>query len=82
MSTALVTGANRGLGRAAAEELAREGFAVIVAARRYAQAECVAREIGHGATAIQLVYRPGFVRGWQVARRRSSARSGGDGSSP
>lgn len=54
MSTALVTGANRGLGRAAAEELAREGFAVIVAARRFAQAECVAREIGHGATAIQL----------------------------
>ncbi|WP_116198873.1 SDR family NAD(P)-dependent oxidoreductase [Amycolatopsis circi] len=44
--TALVTGANRGLGRAVAVELARRGIRVVVTARDGEAAEATAAEIG------------------------------------
>ncbi len=43
--TALVTGGNRGIGRAACERLAREGFAIVVAARRDQDAAATAAEL-------------------------------------
>jgi len=45
---ALVTGAGRGIGRAIAATLAREGAAVALAARSAAELEAVAREIEQG----------------------------------
>jgi 3-oxoacyl-[acyl-carrier protein] reductase len=44
--TALVTGASRGIGRAIAERLARDGFEVVLAARDRAELEEVAAAIG------------------------------------
>jgi 3-oxoacyl-[acyl-carrier protein] reductase len=44
--TALVTGASRGIGRAIAERLARDGFEVMVAARDRAELDEVAASIG------------------------------------
>ena len=52
--TALVTGANRGLGRATAAALASEGVQVWLGVRDLAAGEKVAREIGHGARVITL----------------------------
>ncbi|MGH4024655.1 MAG: SDR family NAD(P)-dependent oxidoreductase [Pseudonocardiaceae bacterium] len=52
--TALVTGANRGLGRAIAAALHTAGLQVVVAARDGAQAAAVAAELGPGATAVRL----------------------------
>lgn len=51
MSTkiALVTGAGSGIGRAVSVALAGSGFTVVLAGRRLAQLEQVAREAGHGA---------------------------------
>jgi NAD(P)-dependent dehydrogenase (short-subunit alcohol dehydrogenase family) len=52
---ALITGASRGLGRALAAGLAREGYALIIDARSDAALEAAAREIraaGGGVTAI------------------------------
>lgn len=43
--TALVTGSTRGIGRVVAETLAREGCAVVVSGRAYADAERTAAEI-------------------------------------
>jgi retinol dehydrogenase 12 len=43
--TAVVTGGNSGIGRAAAEELARRGFQVVIACRDVARGETAAREI-------------------------------------
>src|SRR5262245_8791839 len=53
---AFVTGGGRGIGRACALALAREGCAVAVAARTAAQVELVAKDIGQlGARALPLV---------------------------
>jgi NAD(P)-dependent dehydrogenase (short-subunit alcohol dehydrogenase family) len=51
---ALVTGAGRGIGLAAAKALADAGAAVTLAARTSAEIEAAAKEIGQGATAAAL----------------------------
>jgi NAD(P)-dependent dehydrogenase (short-subunit alcohol dehydrogenase family) len=50
----LVTGANRGIGKEIAQQLAEQGWQVIVAARKLAAAEEVANQIGHSTFALQL----------------------------
>jgi NAD(P)-dependent dehydrogenase (short-subunit alcohol dehydrogenase family) len=52
-AVALVTGANKGIGREIARQLAGHGFTVLVGSRELARGEAVAREIP-GARAIQL----------------------------
>jgi NAD(P)-dependent dehydrogenase (short-subunit alcohol dehydrogenase family) len=51
---ALVTGANQGVGLQVAKELAARGITVLVGSRDFARGEVAAREIGRGATALQL----------------------------
>src|SRR5882724_10401489 len=55
---ALVTGASLGIGRAIAEELAREGCDVALVARDAVRLQRVAREIG-AATGRKIVVAPG-----------------------
>lgn len=73
---AFITGAGRGIGAEAARVLAREGAAVIVTARKRADAEGVAADlVGAGGTAIALtcdVADPGSVAA-AVAATQSSA---------
>ncbi|MFD2795162.1 SDR family NAD(P)-dependent oxidoreductase [Promicromonospora vindobonensis] len=52
--TALVTGANQGMGKQVAKELVSDGVAVFMGARDLARGEKAAAEIGEGATALQL----------------------------
>jgi NAD(P)-dependent dehydrogenase (short-subunit alcohol dehydrogenase family) len=49
---ALVTGAGSGIGRAVALALAKAGYTVVLAGRRLAQLEQVAREAGSGSIAV------------------------------
>lgn len=51
---ALVTGANRGIGKQVAGELIRHGYVVLVGARDLSNGQKVAGELGKGAVAIQL----------------------------
>lgn len=51
---ALVTGANRGIGEAAARALAKEGATVAVGARDLQAGEAVARSIGAPAFAVRI----------------------------
>ncbi|RKR75274.1 SDR family NAD(P)-dependent oxidoreductase [Frondihabitans australicus] len=51
---ALVTGANQGVGKQVASELAKAGVFVYVGSRDFARGEAAAAEIGEGATAIQI----------------------------
>jgi NAD(P)-dependent dehydrogenase (short-subunit alcohol dehydrogenase family) len=51
---ALVSGANRGIGREIARQLVELGYTVVVGSRDLAKAEAVADELGEGATAVQL----------------------------
>ena len=52
MKVAVVTGAGSGIGKAAALALAREGYAIVLAGRRAAALEEVAKQIGPGALAV------------------------------
>jgi NAD(P)-dependent dehydrogenase (short-subunit alcohol dehydrogenase family) len=51
---ALVTGANKGVGRQVAGALAEAGLTVLVGSRDLALGEATAAEIGHGATAVRI----------------------------
>ncbi len=51
---ALVTGANQGVGFQVAKELVAAGVTVLVGSRNFERGEAAAKEIGPGATAIQL----------------------------
>lgn len=51
---ALVTGANQGVGKQVAKELAASGVTVLVGSRDLARGEAAAAEIGQGATALQI----------------------------
>jgi NAD(P)-dependent dehydrogenase (short-subunit alcohol dehydrogenase family) len=51
---ALVTGANQGVGLQVAKELAANAVTVLVGSRNFERGEAAAREIGAGATALQL----------------------------
>jgi NAD(P)-dependent dehydrogenase (short-subunit alcohol dehydrogenase family) len=54
VSVALITGANRGIGRAVAAELAARGMTVIVGARDEDAGARAARQIGHDASHVRL----------------------------
>lgn len=54
MTTALITGGSRGLGRAVARALADRGMHVIIGARSQADGADAAEQIGRGATTVQL----------------------------
>ncbi|HSK60453.1 MAG TPA: SDR family NAD(P)-dependent oxidoreductase [Actinomycetospora sp.] len=51
---ALITGANRGMGRQLATELVSDGTTVFLGARDLARGQAAAAEIGNGATALHL----------------------------
>src|SRR5580704_10533510 len=51
---ALVTGANQGVGFQVAKELVANGLTVLVGSRNFERGEAAAKEIGPGATALQL----------------------------
>ncbi|WP_329472590.1 SDR family NAD(P)-dependent oxidoreductase [Streptomyces sp. NBC_01723] len=51
---ALVTGANQGMGKHVAKELAADGVTVFIGSRDLARGETAAAEIGGGAVALQL----------------------------
>jgi NAD(P)-dependent dehydrogenase (short-subunit alcohol dehydrogenase family) len=51
---ALVTGANQGVGLQVAKELVANGLTVLVGSRNFERGEAAAKEIGPGATALQL----------------------------
>src|SRR3984957_3351472 len=52
--TALVTGANQGVGLQVARELVANGLTVLVGSRNLERGEAAAAEIGPGAVALQL----------------------------
>jgi NAD(P)-dependent dehydrogenase (short-subunit alcohol dehydrogenase family) len=51
---ALVTGANKGIGKQVAKELIKHGYVVLVGARNILNGQKAAEELGGGAVAIQL----------------------------
>ena len=51
---ALVSGANRGIGREVARQLLDKGYTVVVGSRDPSKGEAVARELGDGAVSMQL----------------------------
>ncbi|WP_067450305.1 SDR family NAD(P)-dependent oxidoreductase [Actinomadura macra] len=74
MRTALITGASRGLGRALARELARDGWKIVIDARDAAALDAAAARIGGSVTAIA-----GDVAdaGHRAALARAAADAGG-----
>jgi NAD(P)-dependent dehydrogenase (short-subunit alcohol dehydrogenase family) len=53
-SIALVTGANKGLGKQIAKELVTNGYLVLIGSRNFENGKEAAEEIGEGAFSIQL----------------------------
>src|SRR5882757_10623309 len=51
---AMVTGANQGVGFQVAKELVANGLTVLAGSRNFERGEAAAKEIGHGAIALQL----------------------------
>lgn len=51
---ALITGANQGVGLQVAKELVANGITVLVGSRNFERGEATAKEIGAGATALQI----------------------------
>lgn len=75
MTVALVTGANRGIGREVAKELARRGIRVAVAARSLSAAEELVAQLGSESIAVELdVTSPASVR---AAAQRVQELTGG-----
>lgn len=63
MSTALISGGNRGIGLAVARALAERGVSVVIGARDLAAGAAAAEHVGHGAAAVQLdVTDPASIR--------------------
>ena len=60
--TALITGANRGIGRAIAHAYAREGARCILAGRNKAELETLAREIGDASVLLFDLDKPDSIR--------------------
>lgn len=56
---ALITGANQGIGKQVAKDLAAAGLTVLIGSRDTARGATAAAEIGHGAMAIQIDVRDG-----------------------
>lgn len=54
VTTALITGGNRGLGRAVAEALAYQGMTVVVGARSADEGAAAATAIGKGVTSVRI----------------------------
>jgi len=52
---ALVTGANQGIGRQVAKDLAARGLTVLVASRNFERGEAAAKEIGAGAIPLAMM---------------------------
>ena len=74
--TALVTGASRGIGRAIALALAREGVRVAIAARRVNLLEELAREIVTGRGAEPLVLETDLYQDGSAEKLAQAATSG------